>query len=102
MKAVAWHGKRDVRVDNVPDPTIREPNDAVVCITTTAICGSVLHLYEVLGMYMDEGYVLEHEPTGIVEEVGPELTHVRPGDRVVIPFNVSCDHCWMCGQGLQT
>jgi len=88
MNAVAWHGKRDVRVDNVPDPTVWEPNEAVVRITTTAICGSDLHLYEVLGMYTDEGYVLGHEPMGVVEEVGPEVTHVRPGDRVVIPFNV--------------
>src|SRR5215203_1939733 len=96
MKAVAWHGKRDVRVDNVPDPTIQEPTDAIVRITTTNICGSDLHLYEVLGPFVDEGYVLGHEPMGIVEEVGPEVTHVRPGDRVVIPFNVSC------GQGLQS
>ncbi len=102
MKAVAWHGKRDVRVDNVPDPTIQKPNDAIVRITTTALCGSDLHLYEVLGPFIDEGYVLGHEPMGIVEEVGPEVTHVRPGDRVVIPFNVSCGHCWMCDQGLQS
>src|SRR5215212_1964964 len=102
MKAVAWHGKRDVRIDNVPDPTIQEPTDAIVRITTTNICGSDLHLYEVLGPFVDEGYVLGHEPMGIVEEVGPEVTHVRAGDRVVIPFNVSCGHCWMCGQGLQS
>ena len=102
MKAVAWHGKRDVRVDNVPDPTIQEPTDAIIRITTTNICGSDLHLYEVLGPFIEEGYVLGHEPMGIVEEVGPEVTHVRPGDRVVIPFNVSCGHCWMCDQGLQS
>jgi threonine dehydrogenase-like Zn-dependent dehydrogenase len=102
MKALAWHGKRDVRIDNVPDPTIEETNDAIVRITTTNICGSDLHLYEVLGPFIDEGYVLGHEPMGIVEEVGPEVTHVRPGDRVVIPFNVSCGQCWMCGQGLQS
>jgi threonine dehydrogenase-like Zn-dependent dehydrogenase len=102
MKAVAWHGKRDVRVDNVPDPTIEAPNDAIVRITTTNICGSDLHLYEVLGPFIDEGYVLGHEPMGIVEEVGPEVTNIAPGDRVVIPFNVSCGHCWMCGQGLQS
>jgi threonine dehydrogenase-like Zn-dependent dehydrogenase len=102
MKALAWHGKRDVRVDNVPDPTIQEPTDAVVRITTTAICGSDLHLYEILGPFIDEGYVLGHEPMGIVEEVGPEVTHVAPGDRVVVPFNVSCGHCWMCDQGLQS
>jgi len=102
MKALTWRGKRDVRVDNVPDPTIQEPTDAIVRITTTNICGSDLHLYEVLGPFIQEGYVLGHEPMGIVEEVGPEVTHVRPGDRVVIPFNVSCGHCWMCGQGLQS
>jgi threonine dehydrogenase-like Zn-dependent dehydrogenase len=102
MKAVAWHGKRDVRVDNVPDPTIQKPNDALVRITTTALCGSDLHLYEVLGPFIDEGYVLGHEPMGIVEEVGPEVTNIAPGDRVVIPFDVSCGHCWMCVQGLQS
>jgi len=102
MKALAWHGKRDVRVDNVPDPSIQEPTDAVVRITTTAICGSDLHLYEILGPFIEEGYVLGHEPMGIVEEVGPEVTHVAPGDRVVVPFNVSCGHCFMCDQGLQS
>lgn len=100
MKAVAWHGKRDVRVDNVPDPTIQEPNDAIVRITTTNICGSDLHLYEVMGPFIDEGDILGHEPMGIVEEVGPEVAHIRPGDRVVLPFNISCGHCFMCDQKL--
>ncbi|CAA9458172.1 MAG: Threonine dehydrogenase and related Zn-dependent dehydrogenases [uncultured Rubrobacteraceae bacterium] len=102
MKAVAWHGKRDVRVDNVPDPTIQESNDAIVRITTTAICGSDLHLYEVLGPFMGEGDVLGHEPMGIVEEVGSEVTHVKPGDRVVLPFTICCGDCFMCGQGLHS
>src|SRR3954454_16884786 len=102
MKAVAWHGKRDVRVDTVPDPTIEEPTDAVVRITSTAICGSDLHLYEVLGMFLDEGDILGHEPMGIVEAVGSEVTHIAPGDRVVIPFNISCGHCYMCDRGLQS
>jgi len=102
MKAVTWHGKRDVRVDNVPDPTIQEPTDAIVRITTTALCGSDLHLYEVLGMFIEQGDILGHEPMGIVEEVGPEVTNLAPGDRVVMPFQISCGHCWMCGQGLQT
>src|SRR5918999_823467 len=102
MKAITWHGKRDVRVDTVADPTIQEPTDAVVRITTTAICGSDLHLYEVLGMFIEEGYVLGHEPMGVVEEIGPEVTHISPGDRVVMPFNVSCGHCFMCSQGLQS
>ncbi len=102
MKAVAWHGKRDVRVDNVPDPTIQESTDAIVRITSTAICGSDLHLYEVMGPFIDSGDILGHEPMGIVEEVGAGVTHIKPGDRVVIPFNISCGHCWMCTEGLQS
>src|SRR5687767_11872345 len=102
MKAVTYHGKRDVRVDTVPDPTIQEPTDAIVRITSTGICGSDLHLYEVLGAFIDEGDILGHEPMGIVEAVGSAVTHIEPGDRVVIPFNVSCGTCWMCDQGLQT
>ena len=100
MRAVAYHGKRDVRVDTVPDPTIEEPTDAIVRITSTGICGSDLHLYEVLGAFMDEGDILGHEPMGIVEEVGSEVTQIKPGDRVVIPFNISCGHCFMCDQQL--
>ncbi|HEX3734431.1 MAG TPA: zinc-dependent alcohol dehydrogenase [Solirubrobacterales bacterium] len=96
MKALAFHGKRDVRVDEVPDPSIQDPTDAIVRITSTAICGSDLHLYEVLGMFIDEGDILGHEPMGIVEEVGPEVKQIKAGDRVVIPFNISCGHCWMC------
>jgi threonine dehydrogenase-like Zn-dependent dehydrogenase len=96
MKAVTFHGKRDVQVDEVPDPSIQDPTDAIVRITSTAICGSDLHLYEVLGMFIDEGDILGHEPMGIVEEVGPEVKHIEAGDRVVIPFNISCGHCWMC------
>ena len=102
MRAVAWHGKRDVRVDEVPDPRIEQPTDAIVRITSTAICGSDLHLYEFMGAFIDAGDVLGHEPMGIVEEVGAEVTHVAPGDRVVIPFNISCGDCWMCSRGLQS
>jgi threonine dehydrogenase-like Zn-dependent dehydrogenase len=102
MRAVTWHGKRDVRVDEVPDPKIEEPTDAIVRITTTAICGSDLHLYEVLSMFMAEGDILGHEPMGIVEEVGSEVTNLAPGDRVVVPFQIACGHCFMCGQGLPT
>src|SRR3954471_17635204 len=102
MRAVAWHGKRDVRVDNVPDPTIQEPTDMIIRLTTTAICGSDLHLYEVLGPFIEPGSILGHEPMGIVEEVGSAVTEVAPGDRVVIPFQVSCGDCFMCDQGLQT
>src|SRR3954467_15109326 len=100
MKALTFHGKRDVRVDEVPDPSIQDPTDAIVRITSTAICGSDLHLYEVLGMFIEEGDILGHEPMGIVEEVGADVTHIEAGDRVVIPFNVSCGHCWMCDQQL--
>jgi threonine dehydrogenase-like Zn-dependent dehydrogenase len=102
MKAVTWHGKRDVRVESVADPILRQPTDAIIRVTTTAICGSDLHLYEVLPPFMAEGDVLGHEPMGIVEEVGSQVTHISPGDRVVIPFQIACGACWMCNQGLQT
>ncbi|MBO0728020.1 MAG: glutathione-dependent formaldehyde dehydrogenase [Acidimicrobiaceae bacterium] len=102
MKAVVWHGRRDVRVDDVPDPIIKEPNDAIIKVTSTGICGSDLHLYEVLGPFLDPGDILGHEPMGIVEEVGAEVTNIAPGDRVVIPFNISCGHCFMCDHGLQS
>lgn len=89
-------------VEEVPDPQIQESTDAVIRVTSTAICGSDLHLYEVLTPFMDEGDIIGHEPMGIVEEVGSAVTHIKPGDRVVIPFNVSCGHCFMCRQGLQS
>src|SRR4051812_49678680 len=102
MKAVTWHGKRDVRVEEVPDPKIEESTDAVIRVTSTGICGSDLHLYEVLGPFMTEGDILGHEPMGVVEEVGAAVPNLKPGDRVVIPFNISCGHCWMCERGLQS
>jgi threonine dehydrogenase-like Zn-dependent dehydrogenase len=102
MKAVVWHGTEDVRVDNVPDPAIQEPTDAIVRITSTAICGSDLHLYKVLSMYMEEGDILGHEPMGIVEEVGADVKHIKAGDRVVLPFNIACGHCFMCEHDLQS
>ncbi|MGW3602145.1 zinc-dependent alcohol dehydrogenase [Micromonospora sp. NPDC005161] len=100
MKALTWQGKRHVRVEEVPDPRIEEPTDAIVKITSTAICGSDLHLHEVLGPYLKPGDILGHEPMGIVEEVGPEVTRLKPGDRVVVPFNISCGSCWMCQRQL--
>ncbi len=100
MKALTFHGKRDVRVDSVPDPRIEQPNDAIIRVTSSGICGSDLHLYEVLGAFIDEGDILGHEPMGIVEEVGPEVAQIKPGDRVVVPFNISCGHCFMCDQQL--
>ncbi len=102
MKAVVWHGPRDVRVDRVSDPRIQQSTDAIVRITSTAICGSDLHLYEVLGPFLDEGDILGHEPMGIVEEVGADVHHIKPGDRVVIPFNISCGDCYMCHLGLHS
>jgi len=100
MKALTFHGKRDVRIDDVPDPKIEHPTDAVIRVTSSAICGSDLHLYEVLGMFIKEGDILGHEPMGIVEEVGSAVSHVKAGDRVVIPFNISCGECWMCKEKL--
>src|SRR3954470_770285 len=102
MRAVTWHGRRDVRVDNVPDPTIEEPTDAIVRITSSGLCGSDLHLYELFGPFMDPGDVLGHEPMGVVEAVGSSVTSINTGDRVVVPFNIACGHCWMCTNGLQS
>jgi threonine dehydrogenase-like Zn-dependent dehydrogenase len=90
VKALAWHGNHDVRVDTVPDPSIEQPTDAIIKITSSGICGSDLHLYEVLGAFIDPGDILGHEPMGIVQEVGSEVKNIAPGDRVVIPFNISC------------
>ncbi|MBQ1024172.1 zinc-dependent alcohol dehydrogenase [Micromonospora sp. C95] len=100
MRALTWQGKRDVRVEEVPDPRIEDPTDAIVRITSTAICGSDLHLYEVLGPYLKPGDILGHEPMGIVEEVGSGVTRLKPGDRVVVPFNIACGSCWMCQRQL--
>ena len=102
MKALTWQAKRDVRVTEVPDPVLQESTDAIIRVTSTAICGSDLHLYEVLAPYLAKGDILGHEPMGIVEEVGTGVTHIAPGDRVVIPFNISCGSCFMCSRGLQS
>ena len=93
MKALTWQGPNDLRVTDVPDPKIEQPNDAIIRVTSTAICGSDLHLSEVLGSFIDPGDVLGHEPMGVVEEVGPESGDLAVGDRVVLPFNISCGHC---------
>jgi threonine dehydrogenase-like Zn-dependent dehydrogenase len=100
MKAVVWHGKEDVRVDQVPDPAIEDPTDAIVRITSTAICGSDLHLYAGKVIKLEEGDIIGHEPMGIVEEVGSAVKHIAAGDRVVVPFNISCGDCFYCRQQL--
>jgi threonine dehydrogenase-like Zn-dependent dehydrogenase len=100
MRALTWQGIEKVAVTEVPDPRIEEPTDAVVRVTSTAICGSDLHLYKVLAPYLTKGDVLGHEFMGIVEEVGAGVTNLQVGDRVVVPFNISCGKCWMCSRGL--
>ncbi len=102
MKAVTWQGKRNMTVEEVPDPVIQEPTDIIIKVTSTGICGSDLHLYEVMGPFMEAGDIVGHEPMGIVQEVGSGITTLKPGDRVVIPFNISCGSCFMCDSGLQS
>ncbi len=102
MKAVTWQGRRNVSVEEVADPVIKEPNDAIIKVTSTNICGSDLHLYETLGAFMSPGDVLGHEAIGIVLEVGRDVSQIRPGDRVVVPFQISCGYCWMCERSLYT
>jgi threonine dehydrogenase-like Zn-dependent dehydrogenase len=102
MKAVTWQGKRDIRVEEVPDPTIQEPTDVIIEVTSTGLCGSDLHLYETLGAFLHPGDVLGHEPMGRVVEKGSAVTNLAIGDRVVIPFQIACGSCFMCDRGLQT
>jgi threonine dehydrogenase-like Zn-dependent dehydrogenase len=102
MKAVTWQGAKDIRVERVPDPKIETDTDIVIRVTSTGLCGSDLHLYEVLAPFMEPGDIVGHEPMGIVEATGTSVRHVDVGDRVVIPFNVSCGHCWMCERRLQS
>ena len=102
MKALTWQGTRDVAVEEVPDPQIEHPTDAIVRITSSAICGSDLHLYELLGPFLDKGDVLGHEPMGVVVEVGSAVKDLAVGDRVVVPFNISCGLCFFCLRGLQS
>lgn len=102
MRAVTWHGRRDVRVETVPDPGLQDSTDVIVQVTSTGICGSDLHLYELFGPFIDKGDILGHEPIGVVVETGSEVTAVHKGDRVVVPFNVSCGSCFMCEQGLHS
>ena len=100
MRAVTWQGKREVRVDDVPDPRIDEPTDAIIRVTSTNICGSDLHLYETLTPFMTTGDVLGHEAMGEVVDIGSAVDTLRVGDRIVVPFQMSCGHCFMCGEKL--
>jgi threonine dehydrogenase-like Zn-dependent dehydrogenase len=100
MKALSWHGRSDVRCETVPDPIIVDPTDAIVRITSTAICGSDLHLYDGFNPFMEKGDILGHEPMGIVEEVGSDVRRLKKGDRVVVPFTISCGTCWACEKTL--
>jgi threonine dehydrogenase-like Zn-dependent dehydrogenase len=101
MRALCWHGKEDVRIDTVPDPRIEDPRDAIVKVTACAICGSDLHLYDGVMPEMHKGDVLGHETMGEVVEVGPGAKHkLKVGDRVVIPFTISCGECFFCKLGL--
>ncbi len=100
MRAVTWHGKEDMRVDTVPDPKIEDPRDAIIEITTTAICGSDLHIYDGFIPMMEEGDVIGHEPMGVVVETGSEVSNLQKGDRVVVPFTICCGACWFCEHDL--
>lgn len=102
MRAVTWQGPRQISVEEVPDPIIKESTDAIIRVTTTGLCGSDLHLYEPLSPFMTPGDIVGHEPMGVVVEVGAGVSNLRPGDRVVVPFNISCGSCWMCERGLQS
>ncbi len=100
MKALCWHGTGDVRIDTVPDPKIQDPRDAIVKITSSGICGSDLHLLDGFMPTMEKGDVLGHEPMGVVEEVGSDVKNLKKGDRVVVPFTISCGSCWFCQRTL--
>ena len=102
MKAVTWQGHRNVSVETVPDPTIKEPTDAIIKITSSGLCGSDLHLYETMGPFMTPGDIVGHEPMGVVVEAGPGVRNLAVDDRVVVPFQIACGHCWMCERGLPT
>jgi len=100
MKALCWHGHRDVRVDNVPDPTIQLPTDCIVKITASGICGSDLHLLDGFVPTMESGDILGHESMGVVVEVGSAVKNLKKGDRVVVPFVIACGDCYFCKKGL--
>ena len=100
MRAICWHGKGDMRVDTVPDPRIEHPRDVIVRVTSTAICGSDLHLYDGFNPFMKPGDIIGHEPMGVIVETGSEVSRLQKGDRVVVPFTISCGDCWFCQRQL--
>jgi threonine dehydrogenase-like Zn-dependent dehydrogenase len=100
MKAACWYGTKDIRVENVPDPTILNPGDAILRVTSTAICGSDLHIYDGTIMGMEDGDILGHEFMGEVVETGPGVRKLKKGDRVVVPFNIACGRCFFCEKTL--
>jgi threonine dehydrogenase-like Zn-dependent dehydrogenase len=100
MRALCWHGKHQVSIDTVPDPTIQEPTDAIIKVTSTAICGSDLHLFDGYQPTMEEGDILGHEPMGVVVETGATVTKLKKGDRVVVPFVIACGTCFFCSKTL--
>lgn len=102
MRAVTWQGHRNVSVETVPDPVLKEPTDAIIAVTSAGLCGSDLHLYETLTPFMTPGDIIGHEPMGVVEEVGAAVPDLNVGDRVVVPFQIACGRCFMCHRGLFT
>lgn len=100
MKAIVYEGIKDVKVKKVGDPEIKNPDDAIIRVTSTAICGSDLHLIHGMVPNMPKGFILGHETMGIVEETGRDVTRLKKGDRIIVPFPVSCGHCWYCEHGL--
>ena len=99
MRALAWHSKGDLRCDTVPDPQIQHPRDAIIKVTACAICGSDLHIFDGVIPGMKSGDILGHETMGEVVEVGKDNTKLKVGDRVVVPFTISCGECFFCKRG---
>ncbi len=100
MRALCWHGKQDMRVDTVADPKIEQPHDVIIKVTSTCICGSDLHLYNGYAPTMEPGDIVGHEPMGVVVDVGKAVSKLKTGDRVVVPFTISCGTCWFCQRQL--